>query len=149
MVTHHTKYNSHFRIPNTQARYAIADLDNLSVHSAIDKIVVPEARNFESADAFRVSSTCILQQAPVTPPAVHYETLEFQMTVGESHQTKLNGVTTVVEKVMKDLLNTDVTYVFVVVVVVPDDVKHFYKTPHRDFNDDNQYWLVIDDNKVN
>jgi hypothetical protein len=88
---------------NTGARHAMADLDNLSVASVIGLIVVPDARNFESVDAFRVSNACILQEVPATPLPVHYETLQFQMTVGKSHPTKLKGVKRGMDKIRMDL----------------------------------------------
>jgi len=143
-------------LPITRKRYAMAGLDKLSVESVIGQIIVPDAENFESGDAFRVSSPPILQQTPATPPAVHYETLHFQMTVGESHPTKLTGVKKIMEKIRKDLPNADVTCA--VVFVVPDDMQAFSETPQSvlkndrsvrvqrdgDFSSDNQYCLVID-----
>lgn len=143
-------------LSNTQKRYAIPDLDNLGVLTAIDHIVVPDARNFESVDAFCVSSSPIFQRDPGNAPTAHYETLQFQMTVGKSHPTKFKGVKQVLEKVRKDLPNTKVTCA--VVYVVPDDVQALYEAPqsvlkndgkvrvHRDddFSDRNQYRLVID-----
>jgi len=143
-------------LPNTRKRYAMAGLDKLSVESVIGQIIVPDAKNFESVDAFRVGSPPILQQAPATPPAVHYETLQFQMTVGESHPTKFMGIKKIMEKIRKDLPNADVTCA--VVFVVPDDMQAFYETPQSvlkndrsvrvqcdgDFSSDNQYCLVID-----
>lgn len=134
----------------------MADLDLLSVQSAIDRIVVPDARNVESVDAFRVSSSPIFQPVLANAHTAQYEILQFQMAVGESHSTKLKGVKNVVAKVRKDLPSTDVTNA--VVFVVPDDVQDFYARPQSvlkndgkvrvqrdsDFSDHNQYRLVIE-----
>lgn len=143
-------------LPNTRARYAMANLDSLDVGTAVGRIVVPNARNFESVDAFRVSSASILQQGRSLSPKAHYETMQFQMTVRESHPTKLKGVKDVMEMLRNNLQNGDVTCA--VVFVVPDDVQTFYEKPQSvlkndgsvrvrrdcDFSDDNQYCLVID-----
>jgi hypothetical protein len=145
-------------LPNTDQRHAMPNLEELSVLAAIDHIVVPDTRNFESVDAFRVSSSPIFQGDQGNASTTHYETLQFQMTVGKSHPTKLKGVKDVMKKVRKDLPNTaDVTCA--VVYVVPDDVQNFYKKPQTVLrndrrvrvqadgdliSDDNQYCLVID-----
>jgi hypothetical protein len=93
--------------------------------------LIPDARNFESVDAFRVSPSPIFQRDPGNAPTAPYETLQFQMTVGESQPTKLKDVKNVLEQVRKDLPNTDVTCA--VVYVVPDDVQKFYKKPQDMF----------------
>ena len=64
-------------LTNTGSRFPMQVLDTLDVITAVNRIVVPEARNFESADAFRVD---------LSPP--QREVLLFQMTVGKTHPTK-------------------------------------------------------------
>ena len=49
----------HFNLYNTIERFPLKDLDSLDVQDTVDRIVVPDARNFESADAFRVSLTSV------------------------------------------------------------------------------------------
>ena len=142
-----------FTLANTAERYPMRELDDLSVQDAIDRIVVPDARNFESVDAFRVGSAPILQESISDSAA--YETLQFQMTVGETHPTKLKGVKDVMKKVRNDLPYSVVSCA--VVFVVPSDVQAHYMRPQAvlkndgevrrqrdsDFSADNQYCLVI------
>lgn len=129
------------------------NLENLSINTAINRIIVPHARNFESVDAFLVGSAPFLEGARAAPSA-----LLFQMTVGESHPTKLRGGKKIMKKIRKDLSDTNVECA--IVFVVPDDLRTFYEAPQpilkndgsvrvqrdSDFNEDNQYCLVIEYN---
>jgi hypothetical protein len=144
-----------FKVSNTLARFPMKELESLNVEDAIDRIVVPDARNFESVDAFRVSSSHIFHtDASKVPP--QQEALLFQMTVGRSHPTKYNGVKTLMEKIRKEPAGEDASCA--VVFVVPGDVQTFYTSPQavinkdgtvrkrneRDFNSGNQYYIVIE-----
>lgn len=145
-------------LPNTSQQYAMADLQSLDVSDALNRIIVPDARNFESTDAF-----CVVSQQTATPASEdidlgdkRYETLQFQMTVGESHPTKLKGVKDVFQKV-KEGLHEESEVKCSFVYVVPNDVQECYLAPqsvltvdgkvrvNRDpvFSDLNQYRLVI------
>jgi hypothetical protein len=148
-------------LSNTRKRYAMADLGSLDVSAALDRIIVPDARNFESTDAFCVSSAPLFPADDVTEDSdpegtKHYETLQFQVTVGENHPTKLEGVKKVIPTVREGLPDeTEVTCAFI--FVVPDDVEDSYLSSQSvlkndgkvrvkkdgDFNDRNQYRLVI------
>lgn len=102
------------------------ELESINVEDAIDRIVVPDARNFESVDAFRVSSSPIFHtDASKVPP--QQEALLFQMTVGRSHPTKYNSVKTLMEKIRKEPTGKDESYA--IVFVVPGDVQTFYTSP--------------------
>jgi hypothetical protein len=81
----------------------------------------------------------------------HYKPLEFQMTVGVRHPTKLKGEQKVAEKARQCLPNAEVTCA--VVYVVPDDIQAFYEAPQSILESDgtiqvqrdgDQYRLVID-----
>ena len=144
-----------FKVNNTHTKFPFKDLDSLKVGDAVGRIVVPDARNFESIDAFRLSSTSVFHTDASSVPPRH-EALLFQMTVGESHPTKYNGVKTIMEKIRKELNSEDSSCA--VVFVVPDDVQPFYTSPQAvinkdgtvrkrrecDINSDNQYYIVID-----
>jgi hypothetical protein len=156
-------------LQNTSQRYTMADLHSLDISEALNRIIVPDASKFESTDAFHVSA------APRFPAddasedndpegndsedntTDHYETLQFQMTVGKSHPTKLKGAMDVVQKAKNDLpAHSKVTCAFG--YVVPDDGQESYLKPqyvlkvdgkvrvNRDsvFSDRNQYRLVIE-----
>ena len=110
-------------LTNTGSRFPMQDLDSLDFTNALNRIVVPDARNFESVDAFRVNWS---------PP--HIEVLLFQMTVGKSHPTKYNGVKKVMKKIRTKLKDTIVTCKLV--FVVPGDVKSFYHSPQAVLNKD-------------
>jgi hypothetical protein len=81
----------------------MADLESLIVSDALDRIIVPDARNFESVDAFRASSTPVFpsDSTGTSTDSLYCEAVLFQMTVGKSHPTKLKGVKKVVEKFKK------------------------------------------------
>ena len=132
-------------LTNTGSRFPMQGLDSLDVFNAVDRIVVPDARNFESVDAFRVNLN-----SPQT------EVLLFQMTVGKTHPTKYNGVKRVMDKIREKL--KDKTVPCKVVFVVPGDVKSYYHSPQsvinkdgtvrkrqeRDLNESNQFYLSIE-----
>jgi len=108
---------------NTGSRLPMQGLDSLDVINAVNRIVVPDARNFESADAFRVN---------LNPTQT--EVLLFQMTVGKSHPTKYNGVKQVMDKIREEL--NDKTISCKLVFVVPGDVKSCYHSPQAVINKD-------------
>jgi len=85
-------------LSGTKRRYPMVSLDSLDVSEALDRIVVPDARNFESVDAFRVSSTPVFS-ANSGNCSPQYEIVGYQMTVGKSHPIKYRGVHEIVEKV--------------------------------------------------
>ena len=67
------------------------DLDSLQLTDAMGRIVVvPDARNFESVDAFDVT----------TP---NDQVLLFQITVGSSHPIKYDGEKNVMDRIRKEL----------------------------------------------
>ena len=132
-------------LTNTGSRFPMQGLDSLDVINAVNRIVVPDARNFESADAFRVN---------LNPPQT--EVLLFQMTVGKTHPTKYNGVKQVMDKIREKL--KDETISCKLVFVVPGDVKSCYHSPQavinkdgtvrkrqeRDLNESNQFFVSIE-----
>jgi hypothetical protein len=141
-------------LPNTSRRYTMAGLHNLGVLGALDQIIVPDARNFESTDAFCVSYTSRFPDDNYddSEDNDHYVTLQFQMTVGESHPTKLNGIKKIFQTV-KDGLPADSEVTSAFIYVVPDDGRDSYLAPQSVptvdgspavFSDRNQYRLVID-----
>ena len=134
-----------FTLTNTGSRFPMQDLDSLDVINAVNRIVVPDARNFESVDAFRVN---------LNPPQT--EVLLFQMTVGKAHPTKYNGVKQVMDKIREKL--NDKTISCKLVFVVPGDVKSCYHSPQAvinmdgtirkrqalDLNESNQFFISIE-----
>ena len=111
------------RLKNTSDRLPMRDLDSLDVARAVNRIVVPDARNFESVDAFLINSN----------PS-QTEVLLFQVTVGKSHPTKYNGVRQVMAKIRSKL--KDKTISCKLVFVVPDDVASYYHSPQAVLNKD-------------
>jgi hypothetical protein len=143
-------------LSGTERRYPMVSLDSLNVLEALDRITVPDARNFESVDAFRVSSTPVFS-ATSGNCSPQYEIVGYQMTVGKSHPIKYMGVQDIVEKV-KGSVPPNAVVSRVVVFVVPDDVQAEYSAPQRilkidgsvrktrldaALSDRNQYRLVI------
>ena len=132
-------------LTNTVSRFPMKSLESLDVFNATNRIVVPDARNFESVDAFLVI---------LNPPKK--EVLLFQTTVGKSHPTKYDGVKQVMDKIREKL--KDKTISCKLVFVVPDDVKDCYGSPQavlnkdgtvckrqeRDLNESNQFFVSIE-----
>ena len=132
-------------LKNTGSRFPMQDLGSLNVIDALDQIVVPDARNFELADAFRVD---------LNPPQT--EVLLFQMTVGKTHPIKYNGVKRVMDKIREELHDQNITCRFV--FVVPGDVKNCCFSPQavinkdgtvcrrqiRNLDENNQYFVSIE-----
>eukprot|EP00978_Attheya_sp_CCMP212_P015239 scaffold39247_cov59-Attheya_sp.AAC.1 len=132
-------------------------LDSLDVLEVLDRIVVPDARNFESVDAFRVSSTPVFSANSSSNCSPQYEIVGYQMTVDKNHPIKYRCVQEIVEKV-KGSVPPNAVVLCVVVFVVPDDVQTEYSAPQKNLkidgsvrktrgdatlSDHNQYRLVI------
>ena len=133
-------------LQKTGARFPMKDLGCLNVHDASGQVVVPDARNFESADAVKFS---------LTPHKS--EVFLFQMTVGKCHPTKYNGVKAIMDKIRNEI-GSNHTLSCKLIFVVPSDVETFYRSPQAvinmdgtvrrrqelHLNKDNQYFVAIE-----
>ena len=111
---------------NSGSRLPMKGLDSLDAVNSIDRIVVPDARDFESSvDAFRLNLK-----------ADQREVLLFQMTVEQNHPIKHHGVKQVMDKIREKIGDDSIS--LKLVFVVPDDVESCYRSPHVVFDMDSE-----------
>ena len=138
-------------LTNKKKRFPMEQLEDLNVEDCIDYIVVPDASNFESIDAF-----CVMVKDNGPAGKRNVEILQFQMTVGQSHPIKHRGVLRVFKTIKASLDTETHSFTNKVIFVVPEDKKNNYEKCQQVvtlkngkssscnvFSKGNQYRLVV------